>query len=118
MERERGSASVEFSLVLPVLVVILLGVAQMGVTVGEVLVLHHAAREGARTYAVTADPVAAVQAARRAGRLSDDATVEVRTEEDAALVEIATTARVFPGVPAPNVVLRARASMRRERFPS
>lgn len=116
--RQRGSASVEFALVLPVVVTILLGVAQVGVTVGEVLALHHAAREGARVYAITADASAASASARRAGNLGPDVTVVTEQDEDDAVIEITAPARVFPGVPAPSIRLRARATMRFERAPT
>lgn len=116
--KERGSASVEFSLVLPVLALVLLGVAQVGVTMGEALALQHAAREGARIYAVTADPDAARDAAVRAGNLSPSATVTARQEGDSASIEITASARVFPGVPAPSILLRARAAMRFEKRPT
>lgn len=114
--RQRGSISVEFAVVLPLAATILLGVAQIGVTVAEVLVMHHAAREGARTFAVTGDADAGVEAAIKAGNLDERADVTATIEDDAAVIEIVTQARVFPGLP-PSVRLRARAAMRRERWP-
>jgi Flp pilus assembly protein TadG len=47
--RERGAAAVEFALVLPVLVVILLGIIDFGLAMNAQAVTANAAREGART---------------------------------------------------------------------
>lgn len=45
---DRGAAAVEFALVLGLLVVILMGIAQFGITFSQWLAIEHAAREGAR----------------------------------------------------------------------
>ncbi|MBA3022216.1 TadE/TadG family type IV pilus assembly protein [Propionicimonas sp.] len=47
--RERGAAAVEFALVLPILVVILLGVIDFGLAMNAQAITANAAREGART---------------------------------------------------------------------
>lgn len=47
--RERGAAAVEFALVLPILVVILLGVVDFGLEINSQAIIANAAREGART---------------------------------------------------------------------
>lgn len=112
---ERGSASVEFSLVLPLVALMLLAIAQVGVTMGEALSLQHAAREGVRVYAVTADGEAGRAAAVRAGDLERSAAVTARDDSGSAVIEIVAPARIFPGVPAVAVTLRARAVMRFER---
>jgi Flp pilus assembly protein TadG len=46
--RSRGDAIVEFAILAPVLVLILFGVLEMGRVVNAWLVVHNAAREGAR----------------------------------------------------------------------
>lgn len=46
--RKRGQAMVEFALVLPILLIILLGIMEFGLVFHEYLVVTHAAREGAR----------------------------------------------------------------------
>jgi Flp pilus assembly protein TadG len=56
---DRGAAAVEFALVFPVLVLILFGIVEFGSIYNAQLMLTSAAREGARTMAVTGDPVAA-----------------------------------------------------------
>src|SRR5436309_10630363 len=52
---ERGSAALEFALVLPILLVVTLGLVQAGLFVRDQLVLVEAARAGAREASVTAD---------------------------------------------------------------
>ena len=46
--RKRGQAMVEFALVLPILLIILLGIMEFGLVFHEYLVVTHAAREVAR----------------------------------------------------------------------
>lgn len=50
---ESGAAAVEFALVLPILVVLLIGIVEYGSVYNAQLMLTSAAREGARTMAVT-----------------------------------------------------------------
>ncbi|MEM1334180.1 MAG: TadE/TadG family type IV pilus assembly protein [Actinomycetota bacterium] len=69
-ESDGGQAAVEFVVALPMVVVAVLAVAQIGVTVRNELVVQHAAREAARAASVSADPSgAAASAARRATSL-------------------------------------------------
>lgn len=76
--RERGTASVEFAAVLPLVLLALLLVVQVALVVAEQLIVQHAAREGAREAAVWNDDTKARDAAIRAGNLdSDRADIEV-----------------------------------------
>ena len=50
---ERGSAAVEFALVLPILLLLALALVQVGLLVRDQLILVEAARAGARQAAVT-----------------------------------------------------------------
>lgn len=52
---ERGSVMVEFALVAPLLVLILLGIMVLGVVVNTKIVISGAAREAGRTYAIVKD---------------------------------------------------------------
>lgn len=52
MKQDDGSSSIEFALILPVLVLLLLGIFQFGITYNNYLAITHAAREGARMAAV------------------------------------------------------------------
>jgi Flp pilus assembly protein TadG len=69
--RDRGQATVELALCLPMLCVLLLGVAQVAVVVRDQLAVQLAAREAARAAAVAA-------AARGAGRAAADGAVRLR----------------------------------------
>lgn len=55
MSRERGQATVELALLLPVVVLLLGLIGSVGSSAGDRLRLQHAAREAARVAAVTAD---------------------------------------------------------------
>jgi hypothetical protein len=61
--RERGQATVEFALVLPVLVLALLAVLQVALVVRDHVADVHAAREAARAASVDPDPSRAIRAA-------------------------------------------------------
>lgn len=64
---ERGQAAVEFAVALPLVVIVLLAITQVGVSIRNEVAVELAAREGARAAAVSADPsVAASGAASRA----------------------------------------------------
>lgn len=67
---DRGQATVELALALPVLLVVLLGVVQVAVVVRDRLAVQLAAREAARAAVASADPEAARAAARRATTLT------------------------------------------------
>jgi Flp pilus assembly protein TadG len=63
--RERGQATVEFALVLPLIVFGLLAILQVGLVVRDQVAVVHAAREAARAASVDPDPGRARAAARR-----------------------------------------------------
>lgn len=63
---ERGAVAVEFALILPILVALLLGIMEFGRAYYTQITLANAAREAARTMAVLNDPAAARLAARAA----------------------------------------------------
>jgi Flp pilus assembly protein TadG len=87
-ERESGQASVEFALVLPVVVVMALGLVLVGTAVRNELGVELAAREGARAAAVSASPAsAATTAATRAVTLP----IDVVTAVDASTVTVTVT---------------------------
>lgn len=78
MRKEQGQATVELALCLPLVAVVLAGVIEVGLLVGDAVRLWHAAREAARVAAVDPDPAAARSAAARAGL--DNVRVEIRPE--------------------------------------
>lgn len=66
---ERGSAAVEFALVLPLVLLALLAAVEVVVVARTQLEVGHAAREGARQAATVPDVERAVTAAQVAARL-------------------------------------------------
>ena len=52
LKKERGASAVEFALVLPIFVMILFGIFQLGITFNNWISIAAAAREGARLAAV------------------------------------------------------------------
>ncbi len=84
-DRDRGQATVELAMSLPILAVVLLAVAQIAVAVRNELAVELAAREGARAAAVAADSSAAARdAATGATRLP----IDVETHRGAELVTV------------------------------
>lgn len=68
MRDERGQTTLELAFCLPILVVLLGVVVEVGLLAGDKVRLEHAAREAARTAAVESE-AAPVEAAARAGGL-------------------------------------------------
>jgi Flp pilus assembly protein TadG len=91
---DRGQATVEFALVLPVIVLVVMLVLQVGLVVREQVLVSHAAREGARAAAVSdADRVAAARTAvERAAALDAQ-----RLTETVLLLDGGRTVRVTVG---------------------
>lgn len=69
--RESGVAMLEFALVLPVLLLLVFGIIEFGRAYNAQITLTHAAREGAREYAVTQDAAAGQTAAENAATSLD-----------------------------------------------
>jgi Flp pilus assembly protein TadG len=69
LRRQSGQATVELALLLPVVVLMLLAVVQVGLVVRDQVLVTHAAREAARAAAVDPRPEAARQGAEAAARL-------------------------------------------------
>jgi Flp pilus assembly protein TadG len=72
-----GSATVEFALVLPLVLVVVLGVVQVGLVVRDRLLVEAAARAGARAAAIQDDPDAIGAAAFAAAPGLDPASASV-----------------------------------------
>lgn len=115
---ERGQTTVELALVLPLVVLLMLVVGQVGVVARAHVVVAHAAREGARAAAVGADPAAAALAG---GRL-DPARTSIRVDGGADPGDLVTVTVEYSaptdlpiiGEAVPDIVLRASVTMRRE----
>ena len=86
---DRGQATVELALALPLLCLLVLAVVQVGVVVRDRLAVQLAAREAARAAVVAADPVAAgTPAAQRAVQLRP---LQVRVEAGGDTVTVTVT---------------------------
>ncbi|MDK1019208.1 MAG: TadE/TadG family type IV pilus assembly protein [Actinomycetota bacterium] len=117
---ERGSSVVEFALVLPLVLVLLLGIVEVAVVARTEIQLIHAAREGAREAAVSPDTRRAVVAVRSAlGEAGRAARVVVRRPAEVGQKTTVTVslrhtiaAPIFGGF---SVDLRAESTMRVER---
>ena len=59
MRDESGAAAVEFALVFPMLMLVLFGIIEFGAMYNAQLMITGAAREGARSMAISGDPVTA-----------------------------------------------------------
>ena len=120
---EHGSAAVEFALLLPILLLLLLALVQVGVIARDSLVLTQASRAGAREAAVQGSSDAVEEAVRAAAvgldpaRIDVDATwsgargapVTVEVRYDAPVASL-LSGWLFPE----SVSLRSTATMRQE----
>jgi len=117
-EKDQGQATVEFALLLPVLVLALLAVIQVALVVRDEVAVIHATREAARAVSVDPDPASARRAAHRT---LGGATVRVGPrpavgESITVFVEYkSVTDLPLVGVLFPDPTLRAQVSMRVER---
>jgi Flp pilus assembly protein TadG len=69
---ERGAAAIEFALLLPVLLMLVLGTIEFGRAYNAQITLTNAARDGVRVMAIANDPTAAKTAARSAAASISD----------------------------------------------
>src|SRR5437762_5255714 len=74
---ERGSATIEFALVLPLVLVVVLGLVQVGLVVRDRLLVEAAARAAARAAAIQDDPSAIEDTALQAAPGLDPARARV-----------------------------------------
>ena len=121
--REHGSAAVEFALLLPILLLLLLALVQVGVIARDSLVLTQASRAGAREAAVQGSSDSVEEAVRAAAVGLDPARIDVDATWSGArgapvTVEVtydAPIASLLAGWLLPeSVSLRASATMRQE----
>ncbi len=97
---EVGSLSIEAVLILPVLALMTVGLLQVAAVVSDVLLVHEAARAGARTAATTSGAGPVVQAANSAAPELDGMSVQVtpvvRRDGDIARVQVTVTRSIGP----------------------
>ena len=115
---ETGQATVEFALILPLVIFAALAIIQVGLLVRDHLAVVHAAREAVRAASVDADPSTAVHAAHRTlphaevevaprPSVGEPISVEVRYR---AVTDVPLVGLLFP-----DPVLHSRAVMRVEK---
>ena len=75
---ERGATAVEFAFILPLLIVLILGIAEFGRAFQVSGTLSAAAREGVRIMALQNDPAAARAAVRNAATSLDPALTDAQ----------------------------------------
>lgn len=115
-QSQRGQATVELALVLPVVMVLLLVVVQVGQVVRYQVTVVHTAREVARAASVSPVPPSTLEVGRRHGLDPDRLAVEVGSPDASGFVRatvtyvIATDVAVI-GPLVPDVRVEASAEM-------
>lgn len=97
MSRDRGQATVEFALALPLVAFLVFGIVQLVVVARDQLAVELAAREGARAAAVAADPASAAAAAAAGSVTLEDLDIAVSRDGD--LVTVVVRHRTATDVP-------------------
>lgn len=117
-----GQSTVEFALVLPVVLLLILGMLQVGVLVRDQIMVLGAAREGVREAIVTPDQAAIASAA---GDAAPGLTLDVQVSRgskrgDAAKVNVSAPPAKLPlvGRIVDGITLKASARMRMEKSDS
>ncbi len=98
---DRGQATVELALLLPVVVLLGLALLQLGIVARDVVLVTHASREAARAAAVDPDPEAPREAAAASSGLDPDRLDVMVTgrEGPGSRVRVAVVYRVATSVP-------------------
>jgi len=117
---ERGQATFELALVLPVAMLVVLLIVEAALVLRAQLLVTHAAREAARVAAVDDRPAAALRAA--AGPGLDPSRLDVRVSHTASpsrvrasITYVVRTDLALVGALLPDVTLHANATMYDER---
>ena len=83
-----GQATVEFALALPIVLIVMLGMTQVGVAIRNELAVELAAREGARAASVSSNPAGAASSAATA---AVDLPISVATRVSGPRVTVTVT---------------------------
>ena len=117
----RGQATVELALVLPVVLLLILSIVQLGLVIRDQVMVVNAAREGARAAIVEPSTAAAAQAVFATTRLDPAHTGVALTSSASAppLITVTVTYRSTTEVPLigamlGDVILTESTTMRRE----
>lgn len=121
-DRERGAAAVEFALVVPLLIMLVMGIAEFGRAYNAQAILSGAAREGVRVMALQNDATAARTATRAAASplvlsssqisVSPDSCTSSSTVNSTATVRITYPLSFIGGFFGASVTLTGKAVMR------
>lgn len=118
-QNERGAVAVEFALVLPILVTLLIGIMEFGMFYSAQVSVTAAAREGARIMAISDDPAAARTAVRTASPVLDPAVTDAQivisgacSPGATATVRINYTLDALTGLFGDSFAITGRAAMR------
>ena len=110
---DRGQATLEMALILPLLVLCIAGIVWVGQVMAMQVRLENAAREGARAAAV--EPDAATSVARAAvARSVDDASVTATVGSEFVVVTVTSEVGGVPIIGVGERTLEAEVHMRRE----
>lgn len=112
-QEDRGQSTVEFALVLPLLVICLGGLIWVGQLMTWQIRLEHAAREGARAAAVEPENAMAV-ASTAVSRVAGELDVSTDLDPEFVVVRVTRTVAGVPWIGVGERVLSAEAHMRRE----
>jgi hypothetical protein len=113
--KERGQATVEFALVLPVLVLAAFAVIQVALVVRDYVAVVHAAREAARAASVDADPGGAARRVLPGARVHVGPRPQVGEPIEVDVEYRSITDLPLVGVLFPDPVLHHHAVMRVEK---
>jgi Flp pilus assembly protein TadG len=113
--RDRGAILVEFALIVPILVILLVGIIEFGRAYNTQIALQGAAREGARALALGKSAEAAVEASRGRVSMSVSSTTGCPTDDDESFASVTTSTNFtfgIPFVPIGTKTFNATAAMR------
>lgn len=112
-ESHRGQAAVEIALVMPVVVVFMLLILQVGLVVREQIALIHACGAAARAASISDSPSAAASSVFSASSFGDRAGIAVTTKNGLVTVDVVfnhPTDLAIVGLFLPDLTLRASAT--------
>ena len=112
--KDKGQATVELALAFPLLCLLLLGMVQVAVIGRAQLAVQLAAHEAVRAAAVSADPVAAADAAARHSISLRPLTIEVAADDTTITITVSYVDHTdvsFVGALLSDVTLKASATM-------
>lgn len=121
IQDDRGQATVEFALLLPLVVVLLLAVAQVVAVARDAVAVEVATRAAGREAAIDPRPAEVKAAAQRASPLlkAERLTTETSHRRQEGLVSVEVRYRAATDIPivgrlAPDITLESKATFRRE----